>query len=67
LFDNTPEEISAAALEMDARLSGTWNTTKEDEEFQERFWSLFKPGDWNMEFRSRIGAQFLRENPYFLD
>ncbi len=67
LHDNTPDEISAAALEMEARLSGTWKTSAEDEELQKRFWSFFKPSDWNIEFRSRIGAQFLRENPYFLN
>ena len=67
LHDNTPEEIAAVALEMEARTSGTWETTQEDEDLQRRFWSLFKPSDWNREFRSRIGSQFLRENPYLLD
>jgi putative glycosyltransferase (TIGR04372 family) len=67
LHDNTPEEIAAVALEMEARTRGTWETTAEDEDLQRRFWSLFKPSYWNKEFRSRIGTQFLRENQQLLD
>lgn len=45
LVDNTPEEITAIALEMDERLNGTWQTTEEDEALQRRFWSLFAQTD----------------------
>ena len=37
LIENTPEEIAAAVLEMEARLNGRWETTEEDEELQKRF------------------------------
>lgn len=67
LRENTPDEIAAVALEMEARTAGTWETSAEDEELQRRFWSLFKPSFWNKDFRSRIGAQFLRENQNLLD
>lgn len=45
LIDNTPEEIAAAALEMDDRLNGTWQTTEEDEDLQRRFQSLLAHSD----------------------
>lgn len=62
IVDNTPEEIEAAALEMDDRLKGTWHTTEEDDELQRQFWSLFKQSEINRVFLSRIGAEFLRQN-----
>jgi putative glycosyltransferase (TIGR04372 family) len=62
VIDNTPEEIEAAAIEMDERLKGIWQTTDEDEELQRRFWSLFKPGKLNGVFLSRVGTEFLRQH-----
>ena len=62
VMENTPEEVTALAVEMDERLKGTWQTTEEDEELQRRFWSLFKPNELNGVFLSRIGAEFLRQN-----
>jgi len=41
LVDNTPEEITAVVMEMEERLKGTWQSTEEDEELQQRFWSPF--------------------------
>jgi putative glycosyltransferase (TIGR04372 family) len=61
VIENTPEEIRAVTIEMDERLNGTWKTTEEDEELQQRFWALFGPE----KLRSpdlRIGANFLRDN-----
>jgi len=66
LIENTPEEIRAVTIEMEERLNGTWLTTEEDEELQERFWSLFGPD----KLRSpdlRIGSQYLLENKDLLD
>ena len=66
LIENTPEEIGAVTIEMDERLNGAWETTKEDEELQQRFWALFGPE----KFRSpnlRVGADFLRENKNLLE
>ncbi len=62
LIENTPEEITAVAIEMDERLKGTWQTTQEDEEQQRLFRALFKPSELNKVFRARIGAEFLRQN-----
>ena len=66
LTENTPDEIWAVTVEMDERLNGTWETTKEDEKLQKRFWALFgldklKSPDL------RIGADYLRQNKDLLD
>ena len=69
VIENTGEEIAAVALEMDERLKGTWETTKEDEELQNRVWSLFESSALksNGEYLTRLGAEFLRQNQYLLD
>ncbi len=67
IVENTPEEITALAIEMDERLKGTWQATAEDEELQRRFWLLFKPSELNRVFLSRIGAEFLRQHRELLD
>ena len=67
VVENTPEEITALAVEMDERLKGTWQTTEEDEELQRKFWSLFKPSELHGTIVSRIGAEFLRQNRELLD
>jgi putative glycosyltransferase (TIGR04372 family) len=65
--ENTPEEITAVAMEMDERLKGTWRITKEDEELQSRFWSLFKPHELEGVSLPNVGAEFLRQNKDLLD
>jgi putative glycosyltransferase (TIGR04372 family) len=67
LIDNTPEEISALAREMDDRLNGRWRAEAEDENLQKRFWAFFKPSEINGVFQSRIGAEFLRQNRELLN
>jgi putative glycosyltransferase (TIGR04372 family) len=65
LIENTPEEIRAVTIEMDERLIGTWETTEEDEELQQRFWALFGP-DKLKSPDLRIGAEYLRQNKNLL-
>jgi len=69
VVENTPQEITALAVEMDKRLDGTWRTSEEDEERQVRFWSLFEPSEYNenKNFLPRIGAEFLLQNQELLD
>ena len=67
LIDNTPEEITALAVEMDERLEGTWEATEEDQELQGRFWSLFAPNEVHGALLSKIGADFLRRHRDLLD
>lgn len=62
VIENTPEELLEGAVEMDERLKVTWQTTEEDQELQQRFWSLLEVTEPNQEFRPRIGAKFLRRN-----
>lgn len=65
LVDSTPEEITAVVLEMEERLKGTWTTTGEDEQLQNRFWSHYGPSQVNMVNlgpQARIGAEYLRRN-----
>jgi len=64
--ENTAEEITSLALEMDQRLNGKWRADDGDEELQKRFWALFKPGRSDRIFLSRIGAGFLRQNKELL-
>ena len=66
LIENTPEEVRDAALEMEDRLKGRWQSTDEDEQLQERFWGLFGP-DRLKSPDLRIGARFLRQNQHLLD
>ena len=65
LVESTPEEIQAVTIEMDERMNGTWENTEEDEELQQRFWSLFGP-DKLKSPDLRIGAQYLRDNQVLL-
>jgi len=74
-IDNTPEEITAAVLEMEHRISGTWCAAEDDEEIQERFWRLFDDlpirthADEPLHgvIASRIGAEFLRSHLALLE
>ena len=65
-IENTSEEITAVALEMDDRLNGIWETNEEDEELQRRFWALFGP-DKLKSPTLRMGAEFLRQNRGLLE
>jgi putative glycosyltransferase (TIGR04372 family) len=67
IVDNTPEEISAVAIEMDERLKGKWMATDEDEKLQNLFWDMFPESELHGVIRSRIGAEFLRQNKGLLD
>lgn len=64
--ENTPEEIAALATEMDDRLNQVWQSWKEDQRLQERFWSIFHTEFSHGEVVSRIGADFLRQNQEML-
>ena len=68
LIESTPEDIKAAVIEMVERLAGTWQTTREDEVLQRKFWELFPAESSTVadfthgdEIRSRMGADFLRQ------
>ncbi len=67
LIESTPEETCAAVLEIEERISGKWQTTKEDEELQRRFWEVYDKKNMHGEIRSRVGADFLRRNKFWLE
>ena len=63
--ENTPGEIEEIAIEVDERLKGTWNSSKEDEELQKLFWSIFEkyfPHRFSGPTLARVGAAYLRQN-----
>ena len=66
VVENTPQEILELCREMNERLDGTYEQSKEDEELQTRFHSLFKPHHHCYGTPARIGADFLRENRQLL-
>ena len=66
IIDNTPKEILDLAVEVNERIDGNWKTTKEDEELQKKYKSLFPKNSLCYGFPSRIGAKFLRENKKLL-
>jgi putative glycosyltransferase (TIGR04372 family) len=62
LIKNTPKQIIDVFNEMEKRLEGNWKVSEEDEELQKRFWFNFQSSDRQGKPRSKIGANFLREN-----
>lgn len=66
-IDNTPEEITAVVIEAVQRLEGTWETTKEDEELQQRCLSIFSHRYMVAARTSTMGTEFLRQNQELLD
>jgi len=64
--ENTSAEIAAVAVEMAATLRGQCQPSAEDDDLQNRFWSLYRTSDLNHRFKTRIGTQFLRENQELL-
>ena len=73
VVENSAEEILDLVTEMNARLDGEWNETEEDIELQNKFQELYK--QWyeqegyseNAVLRAKVGALFLRKNPFLLD
>ena len=66
LLDCTPEEITDAVLEMEERITGTWQTTEESEELQKHFWSHFESSQVNLAPQALIGTKYLRQNLHLL-
>jgi putative glycosyltransferase (TIGR04372 family) len=64
LVKNTADEIYAACQEMNAQIDGTWKSTPEDEELQQRYLDLVIKYSDQPTWRGggRVGTQFLRDN-----
>jgi len=59
-INNTPDEITALVVEMDACIKGEWQSTDEDDVLQKAFWSLYKKNEFNGVLKLRLGKHFLR-------
>ena len=64
LIKNTADEILAACNEMNSRIDGTWISTPQDEELQQRYLDLVIKYSDQPTWRGggRVGTQFLRDN-----
>lgn len=58
--ENTPDEVTALALEMNDRIDGRWAATEEEEELQRLFWSLLPADAVARSFPSPVCSHFLR-------
>ena len=67
VHDNTPEELIDIVREVEARLDGTWEETEEDRRLQERFRKVYAAHHpEGREVHARVGAAYLRDNPFWL-
>ena len=68
LIKNTADEILSACNEMNSRIDGTWISTPQDEELQQRYLDLVIKYSDQPTWRGggRVGTQFLRDNQYLL-
>lgn len=61
VIENTPQEITDLAIEMDERLKGSWRPQREDEELQRKFCAIVMPqGDVRSPL-PLLGSKFLRQ------
>ena len=81
LVDNSPQEINDAVIEMELRLNNKWESSREDDLLQEKFWEIINSStdsdfhlncsvQKNKHLRNpkiKIGAQFLSHNRYLLE
>ena len=75
LLENSPEEIRNVALEFVDRLEGKWHQQPDDEKLQRLFWKIFPTNAVDLhlgmplhgKIRARYSANFLRENPGWLE
>ena len=70
VIDNTSEEIYEVVKEMEARLKGVWVQSQEDECLQKACWDSFADQEAvsivSQVLKTRMGAHFLRTNPYLI-
>jgi putative glycosyltransferase (TIGR04372 family) len=75
LVENTPQEVTAVAIEMAERVEGSWIPASQDDALQARFWSLYPLATHEVSeghplhgrVRARHAAVFLRQNEWWLE
>ena len=66
LVDNLPEEITETVLELEAKLTGNWQSHPQDDQLQNKFWNILKT--WEQfpkehgKLQRKMPDTFLREN-----
>lgn len=65
-IENSPEEILALAIEMNQKIDGTWIYTQEETALQQQYRELFPAGHLMRSGNSKIGTNYLKQNPYLL-
>ena len=65
LIENTAGEIHDAAIEMDERLKGNWDITKEDEDLQQSLWEILGSNKLKKP-DLRFCSKFLQQNQELL-
>lgn len=66
-LENEPEDITALALEMHERMSGTFRSEEDDSSRQARYVSLFRPGHYAYGSAGGVGRDFLRKHADLLE
>ena len=72
--DLSPSDIKEVVMEMEARLSGTWLSTEDEEDLQKKVWDIIKGSPeftcyhgW-VHPEARLGTHYLREiREWFFD
>ena len=59
-LQNSKEEVLAITKEMNQRLDGTFDSTEQDEQLQEQFQALLRPGHRGYGSPARLAATYLR-------
>ena len=73
LINNTEEEIRDLIIEINDRIDGVWIETEEDKELQRKYQDIFDKYCLKKRYaesevlKARVGAMFLRKNPYLLE
>ena len=66
LVDNLPEEITDTVLELEAKLTGNWQSHPQDDQLQNEFWAILKTWEefpkYHGKLQGKMPDTFLREN-----
>jgi len=64
---NSQEEVYEVTKELVERIRGSWIDIEGDHERQRVFWETLPRGVYHSNINSRIGAKFLKDNPWLLE
>ena len=73
VIDSSPEEIRHSVMELEAKLSGIWKDSEEDNQLQKRFWEILKAWPEYNKYhgiihpKACVSNSFLKGNPEWLN